>query len=52
MDLTKTVFSPLLNCFMAASYIVNFISKDITLSLYSSATLYRIIIYHKEIFHA
>nr|DAD63079.1 MAG TPA: hypothetical protein [Caudoviricetes sp.] len=37
---------------MVASCIYNYISKDITLSLYSSATLYRIIIYRKEIFHA
>nr|DAT03910.1 MAG TPA: hypothetical protein [Caudoviricetes sp.] len=33
---------------MVASCIFNYISKDIALSLYSSATLYRIIIYCKE----
>nr|DAF04695.1 MAG TPA: hypothetical protein [Caudoviricetes sp.] len=51
MDLTKTVSPPLLNCFMVASYIFNYVSKDLTLSLYSSATLYKCIICYKEIFH-
>nr|DAX39294.1 MAG TPA: hypothetical protein [Caudoviricetes sp.] len=36
---------------MVASCIFNYISKDLTLSLYSSATLYKPIIYYKEIFH-
>nr|DAO27433.1 MAG TPA: hypothetical protein [Bacteriophage sp.] len=37
---------------MVALCIYNYISKDITLSLYSSATLYKRIICYKEIFHA